>query len=735
MAGQINTRFRAFGRKLLAVLLVAGTAAGITTLPALDRFSLVDADILLLLREIVAPVHSDPADSPVVVVGITPESFTAPGLDGLPVILWTDQMAAVQRKVLDAGATVYAWDVILQNSAGKSLAGILSGRVDLDTDSARSLQRLDRDLLVGMRTFGRQQHRVVLGFTDLGQEPVRPHDGLVRQVGGADNLRPVNAYTDPDGILRGVGLVYPTVDGGSVPSLALEVAARHTGADFQLTAADRFQFAGRDIPVYSTGLGDTNLLVNFDTTDGAIPSYRFHDILNCADPAYLQQAFSGKAVLFGFVTDLDDRKLMSNRLVRTADFSNAPATCQSDSPVTDAVSRRTEAGVYLHAHAVRNLLDGTPIARPQANLQLLAALILAGLTCTIAMRYRPVTALVATLAMLAAYGVLCAIVFRDGTVLPLIDPVLASGLGLAGSIGLRFVTADRDRQVVRQTFSHYLDRKVIDAMLESGDVPALGGENRDLTCFFSDIEAFSAISEKMGPPELVAFLNEYFQIIGVEIEAKGGIIERFLGDAICAVFGAPVRDDNHAVNAVRCALAIDRGLAAAQDKFDVPAGRIVRTRIGINTGLMTAGNVGAQRRKTYTVMGDAVNLAARLESVNKQYGTLVMAGEDTVTATGDAFEWRLLDRVRVVGRESPVGLYEPLGEKGTVAADILQRRDAYQQALALFQQQDFAAAQRIFESLAESGDGAAGKAVSRCQDRRNNPPPADWDGVTDLTKK
>ncbi len=196
-----------------------------------------------------------------------------------------------------------------------------------------------------------------------------------------------------------------------------------------------------------------------------------------------------------------------------------------------------------------------------------------------------------------------------------------------------------------------------------------------------------------------------------------------------------MRDENHAANAVRCALAIDRGLAAAQDRFDVPEGRVVRTRIGINTGFMTAGNVGAERRKTYTVMGDSVNLAARLESVNKQYGTLLMAGEDTVTATGGLFEWRMIDRVRVVGRDTPVGLYEPLGEAGTVAADILALRDAYEAALRQFQAGDFAAARAAFQALADRGDMASRKAVARCDARLADPPPPGWDGVTDLTKK
>ncbi|MBO6834784.1 MAG: adenylate/guanylate cyclase domain-containing protein [Alphaproteobacteria bacterium] len=719
----------------MACLTAALCASLITAIPGFDRFHPIDEDILLLVRQIVAPRDTVPDASPVAVVAITPETFTAPGLSGIPRILWTDQMAKVQSKVLEAGATVFAWDVILQNSAAKSMTGILGGRVDLDAGAERALRRLDRDLLIGMKTYGRDEGRVVLGYADLAQGPVLPHQGLRQMIGRGSALHSVNAYVDPDGIVRGVPLVAPTADGTEHVFFALEVARRHSGLDHAWSPPDRFEFGGRRVPVLAEAGSGTNMLVNFDPSPGAVPSFTFHDILACDDAEYLRWAFEGRAVLFGFVTDLEDRKLMSNRFVRHADFDGAPVACDGSPAPVAAIARNTESGVYLHAQAVRNLLDGDAVARPGTGVRLTAAFALALAAAGVAAFRRPPVALAATVGLIALYGVIAGIVFADGTVLPLTDPGAAALLALGGMIGFRFVTADQERRQVRNTFSQYLDRKVIEAMIDAGDVPELGGESRELSCFFSDIEAFSSISEKMGPPELVAFLNEYFKVIGRAIESHGGIIERFLGDAVCSVFGAPVRDENHAANAVRCALAIDRGLAAAQDRFDVPEGRVVRTRIGINTGFMTAGNVGAERRKTYTVMGDSVNLAARLESVNKQYGTLLMAGEDTVTATGGLFEWRMIDRVRVVGRDTPVGLYEPLGEAGTVAADILALRDAYEAALRQFQAGDFAAARAAFQTLADRGDMASRKAVARCDARLADPPPPGWDGITDLSKK
>ncbi|MEQ8440949.1 MAG: adenylate/guanylate cyclase domain-containing protein [Alphaproteobacteria bacterium] len=731
----MRARIRSTLTEKLAALGIAATGALISMLPALDLFQGVDVDLLHAVREAVAPVHADPAESPVAVVAITPDTFTAPELDGIPRILWTDQMAQVQDRVLGAGGRVFGWDIIMQNSAASAMGEILDGRIDLEGSAEQALRRLDRDLLISMNRHGRGEGRVVLGMADLGHGLVAPHNGLARQAGGNANLRPVNAYTDPDGIVRGIGLYYRTADGGQVPSFALEVAARQSGADFAIEDDGSVTFRDRSIPVYRGGDGDVNLMVNFDTGPGAVPTYRFQDILTCDDADYLSAAFDGRAVLFGFVTDLEDRKLMSNRMVRPPDMSGAPDACDGSGVNAAAFARNTEAGVYLHAHAVANLLRGNPVALPGEGTRVAMVFLLALLGAGLAAVTKPYFAVAALGLSIIGYWAVCAVVFADGTVLPLVEPTAGAVVALAGMVAFRFITADQERARVRQTFSQYLDRKVIEAMIDSGDIPELGGENRQLTCFFSDIEAFSSISEKMGPPELVAFLNEYFEIIGVEIENHGGIIERFLGDAVCAVFGAPVRDENHAISAVRCALAIDRGLMAAQDRFDVPEGRKVRTRIGINTGDMTAGNVGAARRKTYTVMGDSVNLAARLESVNKQYGTLLMAGDETVRATGELFEWRHLDRVRVVGRDTPVDLFEPLGMKGDVDAERLALRDSYESALSLYQAGNFAAAESAFQILAESGDDASAKAVERCRRQKERDGSQPWKGVTDLTSK
>ena len=201
-------------------------------------------------------------------------------------------------------------------------------------------------------------------------------------------------------------------------------------------------------------------------------------------------------------------------------------------------------------------------------------------------------------------------------------------------------------------------------MLSSNKPPVLGGEMRNVTVYFSDIADFSSIAEKIPPAELVAAMNEYLSAMTDVIEAQGGFVDKYIGDAIVAVFGAPLDDPEHAANAVHAALRCAARLPL--DRVNAAFGRTVRQRIGLNSGEALIGNIGSRRRFNYTVMGDMVNLASRLEGTNKFYGTTVIASEATVELTGRAFVWRELDAIRVKGRSQPVRI-EPLGAAGEVA--------------------------------------------------------------------
>ena len=325
--------------------------------------------------------------------------------------------------------------------------------------------------------------------------------------------------------------------------------------------------------------------------------------------------------------------------------------------------------------------------------------------------------------------------FKDGVVLPLFDALASSSLSFGGLLGYRFVVSDRERARITKSFSLYLAPAVMERMLSKGSLPELGGESRQLTVLFSDLVSFTPACEGMSPAEILKFLNQYLAIMSDTIEKHGGFVDKYIGDAVVAVFGAPVDDENHALSAVRAALECQRILEAQQDEFNLPGGDKIKMRIGVNTGDMLAGNIGSARRFNYTVMGDAVNLASRLESANKQYGSQILIGDSTATLCSKSIRLRMLDTVRVVGRSQPVNIFEPLGEIEETNRDYSLNNiiEGYADALSAYRAGNFEAALKGF--LALEGDLAAQMAADRTRALINYPPQAPWDGITVLGTK
>ncbi|MBV8653120.1 MAG: adenylate/guanylate cyclase domain-containing protein, partial [Alphaproteobacteria bacterium] len=234
--------------------------------------------------------------------------------------------------------------------------------------------------------------------------------------------------------------------------------------------------------------------------------------------------------------------------------------------------------------------------------------------------------------------------------------------------------------------------------------------------------------------QLVAITNEYLTAMTDIIEAEGGYIDKYVGDAIVAIFGAPLDDTEHALHAVRAALACRARLVEINAAAAMADGHLLTARIGLCTGEAVVGNVGSRRRFNYTVIGDTVNLAARLEGVNKLYGTAILATAGTREAVGEAVDWREIDRVRVVGREQPVTILEPLGAAGTLPPEASARSGAFADALALYRAGGFAAAAALFDALA-AADGPSRVLANRARAFLAAPPPESWDGVVSLESK
>jgi len=292
----------------------------------------------------------------------------------------------------------------------------------------------------------------------------------------------------------------------------------------------------------------------------------------------------------------------------------------------------------------------------------------------------------------------------------------------------------REKRWLRQAFSRYVSPAVVAELVAHPEGLKLGGEELEVTVLFADLAGFTGLSETLGPEELVSLLNRYFSILTDIIQARRGTVDKFIGDAVMAVWGAPLPLADHA--ALACHAALEIKAAIAQELAEVPARPLppLTVRLGVHSGTVLAGNVGSVERFNYTVMGDTVNLASRLEGVNKHYGTAILISEATFRQVQGMFMVRELDRLRVKGRRQPVTVYELLGpgEQGTSAW-----LTAFQAGLMAYRARDWAEASRRFEEVLRQKpkDPPARLFLHRCRAFQVEPPPPEWDGLLVLEEK
>ena len=263
------------------------------------------------------------------------------------------------------------------------------------------------------------------------------------------------------------------------------------------------------------------------------------------------------------------------------------------------------------------------------------------------------------------------------------------------------------------------------------------GERRDMTVFFSDVAGFTAISERMNPDELVVLLNRYLSAMTEVVFQYDGYLNKYMGDGIMAFWNAPVKQEDHAVRACRCALGSMRRLKDLNEELKAQGLNPLGARIGISSGTMVVGNMGSRQKSDYTVMGDNVNLGSRLEGANKAYGSSIMISELTYEIIQDAFEVRYLDRIRVPGKAKPVRVYELLAEKGELDASWQKALPIYHEAVQLFTDRQFGRAREKFlEVSAIMGQDKASMAyVQRSDAFMTAPPDENWDGVYEVKLK
>ena len=405
--------------------------------------------------------------------------------------------------------------------------------------------------------------------------------------------------------------------------------------------------------------------------------------------------------------------------------------------------------VGLHANALNTILDNKIIHEVSKTH---VALIILFIGLLLSFGVPSLSAAVgglATALVVGSYGWLSFWLFSNHHIwLDMVGPLSTLGVGYLGITVYNYIQEEKNKNFLKDSFGTYVSPELIDQMYESGEEPSLGGEEGYHTAFFTDIQSFSAFSEKLTASELVALLNQYLTDMTDVLLENNGTLDKYIGDAIVAFYGAPIEVDDHELWACKTAIQMQDNLEILRKGWREEGDRWpeivhnMQNRIGISSGQMVTGNMGSESRMNYTMMGDNVNTAARLESSAKQYGIYIQIADSTYQPIKDKIIVRDLDYVRVLGKEEPVKVWELISEVGKEPGQYKKILPAYHEALKLYHNQDWEKAIEAFKASDDLEDMFPGRKtnpsriyIPRCEHFLSNPPGDDWDGVWTLTSK
>lgn len=510
----------------------------------------------------------------------------------------------------------------------------------------------------------------------------------------------LNFAPDQDGILRFTPLLIH-YESTYMPSLAL-AAVQHFNDSAPLSATVLSHCVEINLGKHHYRADQSGMAwINYYGDKSTVPILHATDVLSGKTP---NELLKGKLVFLG---------------VTTSGMHDLHATPY------DAMMP----GVEVHAQLALNLLHDDLISRPDVVywVEWMIILVIAlgyGLWFPAAIRrsYGLTTLFFMVFWFYVGYGL-----FLQGIWLQIILPLMQLMLTFAVLLALNFAEALYKRQQLRYTFSQFIDPSIVDEAIDHPEQIGLTGDKREISVMFLDVAGFTKLSEALDPHDVVHYINMFFHAATPIVFEHHGCIDRLTGDGLVELFGAPLPDPQHALHACRAALALEQALDSVREHFD-ERGYQLHVRIGINTGEMVVGNVGSHQRLHYTFMGDSGNAAARLESLNKQYGTNRMIGQRTFELVQDDFVCRELDCVVLVGKSEPMHVYELLGEKDQ-APQFEPLLTAYAAALCLYREGDFLKASEYFSLCADQFDDEASQIMfDRCLGLHKHPP-KHWQGI------
>ena len=396
----------------------------------------------------------------------------------------------------------------------------------------------------------------------------------------------------------------------------------------------------------------------------------------------------------------------------------------------------TAPGAEFHLNVIDNELHHDYFGSWSRGMTLL--LILAAMILTYVFQlFAPAVGASLTAATLLGWLVYALSLFKRGTIVEFLPPAAALVSSYLVLVVHRVLAESRKKEEIKGLFGQFVSPEVVERLAQDPALVKLGGEKRDMTIFFLDIAHFTNISEKMDPEALIQFLNKYLSALSQVIHEHNGTIDKYIGDCIMAFWNAPLDNKNHRADAILAALECQEAIKELNKTLDASLPEIPAVRIGVNSGIATVGLTGSQKKLQYTVIGDEVNLASRLEGANKFFGSKTIISETTYEGAKDRVAARTLGRVRVVGKETPIKIFEPLAETGKLSPEWAKALPLYEAGIVAFDARKYDAALASFQAFAAilPDDGPGQLYLGRCQEYSVIAPDATWEGVFNLTAK
>jgi adenylate cyclase len=548
--------------------------------------------------------------------------------------------------------------------------------------------------------------------SELLIDPQLQFDGLSPNLGkfaaNAKNFGYFNIIPDSDGTVRREPVIIP-FRGSYYPSLDVAAALAYTNLPldqvnvvFNPNGLERIDFGKVSIPTDPSGF----VMIDYYGPGKTFETYSLSDVM--------------------------EHKISPSKLKDRLVLIGATAVGVGDSAVTP-FQQMNFFGVEAHANFITNILQGRFIGRGiRENLIDILFLLLFGLPAGMVMSVAsPRRATAFTLISLASFLFVAFYLFAHQRMwIVIVLPAATLVVNYVMIISYRFFFEERQKRKVRTAFTQYVPPGVIAQMLQHPELLRLGGEEKELTAMFSDIRGFTTLSEGLSPTALVELLNEFLSSMTDVIFKHWGTLDKYIGDAIMAFWGAPYPQTDHAVRACRAALEMLEMLNKLQAKWDAQGRPRIDIGVGINTGPMVVGNMGSAKRFNFTIMGDNVNLASRLEGTNKQFGTRVIISEGTYLKVAEYFIARELDLIRVKGKMKPVKIFELLGPTSDLET-FHDRVERFHQGLEKYRSGQWERALETFEELTIDypQDAPSHIFIKRCHDLLEQPPEGAWDGV------